>query len=326
MYKKTNQGIQFTPIAKVNVIAHITSSLLLDNKYTDREILAILLHEIGHNFSDSIDGNLGLFSSFKKVLFIPYIFINPIRMTNVGTNININFNDYMRKNNPKLVSAFNALKLFTGKIKYAMINLSRLSQLQPSVAVSSLIMQFHKMIVGALRNPAGALTNVLFKFVGKHDEYVSDSFVAMYGYGPDLSSALLKLERTNPTFIDDIMKSGEFSAAYFSVVVEFVDYIGMLLTDNHPSTGKRLLNVLNVLEQQYNKNYINPKTKKAIKEEIDEIKELIEKEQREYAFEGNKWRIEWNKYVLANSSNKGPKEKMVKELIDTIDNMEEIKD
>ena len=139
--KKTNQGLQFTPAARVNIVGHITSSLLLDPKFTDREIVAILLHELGHNFSDSINDTLGIFSNIKKVLMIPNLLINPKAVSNMVTGKVTDYNNYMRKNFPELVSAFNALKMFTGVGYYCILCFQRGMSILPNVAVTNFIIQ-----------------------------------------------------------------------------------------------------------------------------------------------------------------------------------------
>ena len=161
--------------------------------------------------------------------------------------------------------------------------------------------------------------NVVFKFFGKEDEYTSDSFVAMYGYGPDLSSGLLKFDRHNPTAVDDVFKSGQFGAAWFAFFVESTDIISQLLSDNHPSTAKRLLNVLDTLEKEYSKDYINPKFKKETKKEIDEIRRLIDEEWKNQSFDGNRFRVAWNKHIFASKTDKGPKDKMIEDILEKIE-------
>lgn len=322
-YKKCvvrdNKGIRFTPVARVNVAAYITSGLLLDNNFTDREIVAILLHEIGHNFSDSINNTLGIFSNFKKILSIPTLLTQPYHVSNKVRGTATKYNDYMRKNNPELVSAYNALKHFIGDIQYVVLNVSRLISTIPSFAINNLISTLKNTAMQVIKNPVGVIMNVVFKFFGKEDEYTSDSFVAMYGYGPDLSSALLKFERHNPTAIDEVFKSGEFGAAWFAFFVESTDMISCLLSDNHPSTAKRLLNILDTLEKEYSKDYINPKFKKETKKEIDEIRRLIDEEMKNQSFDGNRWRIAWNKHVFASKSDRGPKDKMVEDMLEKIE-------
>ena len=166
--------------------------------------------------------------------------------------------------------------------------------------------------------------NTIFNFFGKEDEYTSDSFTAMYGYGTDLSSALLKLERHSPTPVDEVFKDTQFGALYFGVMVEFTDFVRQLVSDNHPSTANRLLNVLDTLEKEYDKDYINHKTRKAIKEEIDDIRKLIDEEMHNESYSGNLWRVMWNKYVFSHSK-KGPKDKMINDLLSKIENIESLK-
>lgn len=322
---KSNTGLRFTPVAKVNTMAVITSGLLFNDKFTDREIIAILLHEIGHNFSDSINNTLGIFSNFKKVLCIPNLFMRPQDTSNALRKKATDFNNSMRKNHPEMVSSFNALKLFMSKAEYVSLNVNRALSVIPQFAISNLESIIKNVITQAIYNPASIITKVVFNFFGKEDEYTSDSFVAMYGYGPDLASGLLKIERHNPTAVDEMFKEGQFSSAYFSLMVETVDMVNVLVTNSHPPTAKRLLNVLDVLEKEYNQPYINPKFKKETKKEIDEIRRLIDEEMENQSFDGNTWRIAWNKHIFANSS-KSPKDKMVGDMLDKISDMAEDSD
>lgn len=321
--KRTNEGLQFIPIAKVNIVAIITNKLLLDRNFSDREILAILLHEIGHNFSDSINNTLGIFSNFKKILCIPLIFIQPHNVSNKARGIATKITKYMRNNHSSMVDTYNAVKLFLGYADYVTITLNRAASLLPHLAVSNFINMLNNTIKQAVKNPVMFLTNVIFNFFGKEDEYTSDSFVAMYGYGTDLSSALIKIERHNLTPVDTILKESKSGAIYLSVLVESTDFVNMLLSDNHPATANRLLNILDTLEKEYNKDYINPKFKKETKKEIEEIKQLIKEEMENRSFDGNQWRVKWNKFILSKKKTKGPKDKMIEELLDKIGDLDD---
>ena len=319
---KSNSGLKFTSTARVNTMAVITSGLLFNNKFTDREIVAILLHEIGHNFSDSINNTLGIFSNFKKILMIPNLLVRPQDISNVLRKKATEFNNSMRKNNPELVSSFNALKLFLGKANYVFLTTNRAVSTIPQFAMTNLVNTINNIIKQVIINPMGTIMKVVFNFFGKEDEYTSDSFVSMYGYGPDLASGLLKMERNNITATDEAFKSGKFGAMYFALMVESVDMINVLVSNSHPPTAKRLLNVLNTLEQEYDQDYINPKFKKETKKEIEKIKRLINEEMENQSFDGNYWRIAWNKHIFATSS-KRPKDKMVGEILDKIGDVKE---
>lgn len=323
---KNNQGIRFTPAAKVNVMAIITSALLLDSNFTDREIVAILLHEIGHNFSDSINNTLGIFSNFKKILMIPSLFSasGPL-LLNILRKPSVDFDNYMKKNMPHVVSAFGALSLFLAGYQYISFTSMRALRSVPVVAVSSTINLANNIINKIVTQPMEFIVQKVFKSFTKQDEYTSDSFVAMYGYGPDLASGLLKLESSNPTIVDDIFKSTKIGALYFAFVVESVDFIFGSIMSSHPATGKRIFNILDTLEKEYNKDYIDPKLKKETKKEIDEIRKLIDERLKDESFNGNYWRIAYNKYILANKPDKGPNDKMLESILTKIENLEELK-
>lgn len=318
--KKSSKGIKFTQEAKVNTCVYITSGLLFDNRYTDREIVAILLHEIGHNFSDSVNDTLGVFTSVNKILLIPSL-LNPLNWQHLLNSVRggmTSFTNYLRKNNPALVSAFNCLKKFIKDIEYLYISVSDVLNIFPGMAVYSTVIAFNNLIT-KLMNPISFVVELIMNFFGMDNEYTSDSFAALYGYGPDLSSALLKLERSEPTAIRDVIKSSEFGAMWYAFFVESIEYIGSLMRiDPHPTTAKRLLNILDTLEQELTKGHLNPKFRKATEQEIKEIRKLIEEEEKNHSFQGNYWRVAFNRYQLATAPKYGPKEKMVSDMLDKI--------
>lgn len=316
--KKTNQGLQFTPAAKVNIMAVITKGLLLDQKYNDKEIVAILLHEIGHNFSDSINNTLGIFSNFKKILLIPYIFTNPANSTNIGRGIATKMVKNMRNNHKAMVDCYNATRLIISSIEYVCLNVTTFISANPFALSNKL----NSIIKYMLKNPVQLILDQIFSFFGKKDEYTSDSFVTMYGYGTDLSTALLKVERHNLP-VDEIFKSTNIGAIYYALFKESIDFFNMILVDNHPAASKRLLNILNTLEKEYDKDYINPKLKKETKKEIDEIRELINDEIKNNSFDGNFWRVRWNKFILSRKQSKSPKDKMIEDILNKIESLED---
>lgn len=318
--KKSSKGIKFTPDADVNTMAVITAGLLLNNKFTSREITAILLHEIGHNFSDSINETLGVFSCFKKILLIPSMY-NPLNWTNLLNSARggaTTFNNYMRKNCPDLVTAFNCLKVFKNNIDFVVFNVLDALRVFPGVALYTTVIAFANLIKKIGYDPVNFIMNIICNFFGKEDEYMSDSFPALYGYGPDLSSALLKIDRHNNTAVAEMFKSTESGAMWYAFFVESVDFITALISDNHPTTAKRLLNILNTLEQELTKDYIDPKMKKATQQEIKEIKKLIDNEMQNHSFDGNYWRVAFNRYQLSTANKIGPKEEAVSKMLDKI--------
>ena len=320
--KKSNKGIKFTPEAKVNMVVFITSGLLFDTKFTNREIVAVLLHEVGHNFSDSINDTLGVFSIIKKILGIPAL-LNPLNWKNLLNSTRgslTQFTAYMRKNYPALVTAFNSLKIIKSEIQYVTLSINDVMNLYPGAAASAVVYAFNSLIIQFKKSGTiGFVLDIILGKFKKEDEYISDSFPALYGYGPDLSSALLKLEKHNNTEVRDIIKSSEFGAIWYAIFVESFEYIASLMRiSSHPPTAKRLLNILNTLEQELKKDYLNPKFRKATEQEIKEIKKLIEEEEKNHSFEGNYWRVVYNRWLLANAPSYGPKEKAINNTLNKI--------
>lgn len=68
---KNNNGYKWKKEAEYSTIIVLFTGMLGDKRFTDGEITAILLHEIGHSFSNAMnDLNIG-FSFIKKLIFIP---------------------------------------------------------------------------------------------------------------------------------------------------------------------------------------------------------------------------------------------------------------
>lgn len=319
--KKSSQGLKFTEEANVNISVVITSGALFARYITDREIVALILHEIGHNFSDSVNKTLGIYSNFKKVLYIPHL-INPmnwVALSNKLTGIDTKIDTFAKDNLKPVIIAFDALRYFYSIYTYVIINISDFYALF-GAAITGLVGSFNNIIANIIINPI----DIVFKPFAKQDEYTADAFAAMYGYGPELANVLTKIEKNDDLrLIKTAMKENKLDAYYFAFMSESVDYIVGLIFDSHPSNGKRLLNILNLLEREYNNPNMNPKFKKETKKEIQELKELIEKEEHDHSFDGNYWRLCWNKYVLRTSNGKGPKDRMIAEILDKIESFEE---
>lgn len=56
----TKKGMNFDPILyPINLIIFLTKGIIVSNSITDKEMISILLHEIGHNFARFVDRKIG---------------------------------------------------------------------------------------------------------------------------------------------------------------------------------------------------------------------------------------------------------------------------
>lgn len=101
-------------------------------------------------------------------------------------------------------------------------------------------------------------------------EKIADNFATIYGYGPDLSSALEKLETSDAKLDINIPVISPLLG-----VVESTYKLLVCLPDEHPATVSRIKDQLNYLEKELAKEDLDPKMKKEIQNQIDDIEKSL---------------------------------------------------
>lgn len=232
----------------------IYSNLVYDANLNERELMAVILHEIGHCFYYSpmlIGGEL--LSCVLQPMNIVLAF--------VGTGI-MKFRDdvgeFGKRKIPLVYNLFDKFNHFFMEVNYML----KYFNIIPNVAGG--------LQRGAinLMNPASAL--------GKYGgERGADSFAAKYGYGGDQMSALTKMERpTNVSAVKILNSTGEFGdfmADYNQVVTELM---AMLSLDPHPSTDVRAQSMIRKLERDLQTGDYPPEVKKDLQKEIVRVKTI----------------------------------------------------
>ena len=133
-----------------------------------------------------------------------------------------------------------------------------------------------------LQNPTiSYLMPVLFL-----DENIADNFATMYGFGPELNTALAKIDM----YLTPIKKI-EYEtpvigwlAAILDVASEFV----MQLFDEHPTVPSRRKEQYNYLLRELDKADANPRLKREIEDEIARMEDAIHEIETDYGRFGGK--------------------------------------
>lgn len=235
---------------------------------TSQEAVAMLLHEIGHNFDLSpmavLDAWLNVFTMlYEIVLIIPS---GGIALTHVlakssnelialfGRGVQqkvLNLNTYIMDAIPPLA------KVGTGLQKIS-INLQRFfSKLLAPTAVIGipllfLIMPFSYLATGTRRS----------------GERYADTFASTYGYSEELISAL---EKVNKYEIVDLKKDNTYVNVFGGLALTYREILCM--TDYHQSNQTRLIKVMDKLEKDL-KGVKDPNLKKDIQDELKRCKDL----------------------------------------------------
>ena len=279
------KGLKYNNSGLSTIVA-VTSGVWFNSDFTDREIVAAIMHEIGHSFVlqsermiDIIEINrLSLITLLVYQIFIDLYTFNIGHIPeDIKTIVNSSdsgkeiINQVAREcaNNP-LFFGFNGISAITEYI---------------TGVISNLFKEIGALIGGLMNIMAipSALLSKLFSIITKPDisvsrsqEYLSDSFATMYGLGPEISSFLGKIEY-----------SPSASGSHVEKIVSSIPIIGalqeslkipVLMIMNgitvHPSTPARMNKIIEELNKELNDSDLNPKTKEEIKKNIKDLEKI----------------------------------------------------
>lgn len=285
-------GIRYKKEAKFSTMVWIHWSLFKNDVFTDREIMAIILHEIGHNFSNTINDDMYGLSALSKVInFLSIILLsimsikNPfgveakvlVSTSNTVQRFCIEVNNKIRKNNPEIVNSIYFIKDVVANIKGIVteINIAQVFLLSLfGLPVAQMAYNILRIITTKVTNPILLVKLIL----GYKDEKLSDNFATMYTYGADLSSALIKMEEEGhgykvSKFINT--KTG-LLGSYYNLMTLIIE---ILLTpfDEHPTTIARVNNQLIYMEKELNKKDIDRNIKKKLEKDIASCQASVDK-------------------------------------------------
>lgn len=245
-------------IKTLNACIILNSDMITVYKLNAGEILGIILHEIGHLFAYSyinmiVNAQIVIHASTAE-LFDSAKITAAILSNGVTTLCGI-IEDYLI---PRFVKQFfvNISKAMSPYLKYftSLIHLERFRNIKAIIQQGKLVPWLKDVFIG----PDSIL-------VGYSKEKFSDSFATAYGYGKELSTALIKLDPENvgrQKNNKNLLILNDLFLATSSVS------IGML--NPHPSVQIRVKANLKKLEREYDKCK-NPVLKREIKTQLIEL-------------------------------------------------------
>lgn len=252
-------GFKFKPEAGYVMSLILYTGLICDPSLTAGEVMASIIHEIGHNFQSVIDGTCFMLTDVTNISKIIYYVASGILHANIENAIewglapfvySSKFKDIMDEINTKLLS-YDLIAL----LHYYISMIDGIS--------NTAALQINYFILGILgyiqvANPANyimdavqGLTNLIFDPLGYREERIADNFATAYGYGPELASGLMKFE----------------TAAYkdlpLNKLVDMIPPMGIFLRtgvglssavavmfDPHPATVDRCLDQVRYLKEE----------------------------------------------------------------------------
>ena len=297
-FKNKNTGIKFDPKDDLAVIVCITSSMLFFPAFSHAEVLAVLLHEIGHNFEAPLLDNTFIPSCFKVYgdVFIRYITVSENMVDTItGIAVTMLFGlcsntiaEASKKNTNKGVHyvidgiflakdlLFNVLgKLSTGVVDFIWRDIIGLNPVfLKSWSLTRAINLTIQRLCKLFKKEPLKLTYILSD---KISEKTADRFAAYYGYGTELSTALMKLTDTNGSKYSKYMGGIDLQSAAREIPI-LGHYIGFcnflttevfgIMTDPHPTSMERGKDMLMTLKKDLKRSDISPKMRKQLSAEV----------------------------------------------------------
>ena len=297
-FKNKNTGIKFDPKDDLAVIVCITSSMLFFPAFSHAEVLAVLLHEIGHNFEAPLLDNTFIPSCFKVYgdVFIRYIVVSKNMVDTItGLAVTMLFGlcsntiaEASKKNTNKGIHyvidgiflakdlIFNVLgKLSTGVVDFIWRDIIGLNPVfLKSWSLTRAINLTIQRLCKLFKKEPLKLTYILSD---KISEKTADRFAAYYGYGTELSTALMKLTDTNGSKYSKYMGGIDLQSAAREIPI-LGHYIGFcnflttevfgIMTDPHPTSMERGKDMLMTLKKDLKRSDISPKMRKQLSAEV----------------------------------------------------------
>lgn len=272
------RGFKFRKEADYSCFCCCFTGILFNPHYTTPECMAVILHEVGHNFQAAINRPSCVLNALDMALRIyeGIVFCIP-------ANIILSSNT--------LLGAISNLEQSTAQRLPYITDLS-----DTMISIWSTAMTIREIILGkipnylsfnirllirylfaALRN----LTNIfhlIFMPLVYHDEKIADNFVTAYGYGAEISSAVNKLENyeCSPNEIDNAIGKIPFIGPLFNLVILPGEIIyGM--TSDHPGGVNRAADQLHYLQAELKKTNLDPKMRKCIEADIKACNKSIDR-------------------------------------------------
>lgn len=255
-------------------------------QFTHREILGIILHEVGHNFSPKVPAiNIGrtLGSAFAVMTAVTIGMMNaPAGIVMLLTSsshfykFGIFVERYIKKNHPDFADALGLISYYINMYKDVVGEIKFIQSLGsmftiPLNTIDILLGKIWSYISMLIRSPG----NICFIVTGYSDEQFADSFPAMYGLGPDMGSALDKLSGMKHGLVsqEGIADECPIIAALYDLCTLPI-YIVLAPLDMHPAIFERIKNVQRVLEEEAT-NTGNPRLKKRIAEDNKKLTKYL---------------------------------------------------
>ena len=275
----TKTGYKFKKDIDMSIIIGCTTGFILNEKYSDEQIFAAVLHEVGHNFQEYLNGNV---HSLHSAIGLVQIISDIINLLSGNIMVVQNLKTYLFNSDPShraLSKWFNSVTSDTDRNNiYSYFNFVRgILQLPSNLLADVILVPLYpvlKILSGyvSILNKM-SLVGAVVATHGYLGEVIADNFASYYGFGEALATAL------------DQMESGFLSAKLQHIplighIYNFMMLPGDLLLslgDVHPSNAARAYDVLQSMKYDLQDPSLSPELKKKLATEIEHYEKTMNK-------------------------------------------------
>ena len=288
LYTTSANGYRFKKEAKLAAISRITTGLFGNPNFTDEEVFAIFLHEVGHSFtfrSPLVEAQfetnkMSIISTIIIEAILSIITLNPVGLINSGQAalFSTNFYKAFSAKLDKLSKKIPILRSIDFQVnKFANFVARGVMDMMDAILTVTGI----NYLVNKLNNMTNSVAVTAYKNAhpnayNRSQERLSDDFVTTYGYGEQLATALIKLDNrayvnsTYRKFQDNFPIINKIYKAQRELVYEYVWVVGA-----HPSSSDRILSIIENMEHDLKTDKtLSSKEKKVLEEQLKTTKKL----------------------------------------------------
>jgi Zn-dependent protease with chaperone function len=247
---------------EIYVVIH--SALIMVSNFNSREVMAVILHEIGHNFVDSPSHILSRILNFSigSLLVAPQaVFMEMmVSMGLFGAFDVINFKKIFFK-------AKELVNKTTLKFPFVANTLYLLADLQFNVSYLTSLFSFRLDLI-----PRILMFGSIGRMVYTYDiEKASDSFAVDHGYGPDLATGLDKLMMMEKSFNGQMASKVKPYGLLVDVLEIQMETVSSIFS-GYPSKQNRIRSLLDRAESNLAKDKsLSPTQKKQLQKDIKDM-------------------------------------------------------
>lgn len=285
-------GIQYTDNANRALTAVISLEIIRKKEFTPAMLVAVLLHEIGHNFfiENSISYRCDMILLAYMIISLPHETTNlligkafTVMLTsNTGRVVLNNVTNKIKdtKIAALIIQITSALLRIDGFSK-TINTIKDVGRLIKSNPIKKSIMSIIRQIDYLMRFPL----EIFSTLKGYNDEIFADNFATSYGYGKEIVevSKVFALDSTGLEFLDSFRNlnfATKLLTDFCLKLGRIFEQINIFKKDGHSNAATRMIDQLNYLEANLN-DIKSPEKRKAIENDLKQVKKVINEFEKE---------------------------------------------